>query len=77
MRLTITWLGIIGFSLPPECGPCSSVGIAVDYGLDGPRSNPGGDDIFRPSRPALGPTQPLVEWVTGLSWGQSAVGACC
>ena len=29
----------------------SSVGIATGYGLDGPRSNPGGDEIFRPSRP--------------------------
>jgi len=33
-----------------------SVGIATDYGLNGPASNPGGDEIFRPSRPALGPT---------------------
>jgi len=38
------------------CGPGSSVGIATDYGLDGPVSNPGGDEIFCPSRPALGPT---------------------
>ena len=30
------------------CGPGSSVGIANDYGLDGPGSNPGGDEIFRP-----------------------------
>jgi len=30
-------------------GPGSSVGTATDYGLDGPRSNPGGDEIFRPS----------------------------
>ena len=37
-------------------GPGSSVGIANYYGLDGPGSNPGGDEIFRPSRPALGPT---------------------
>ena len=28
-------------------GPGSSVGIATDYGLEGPGSNPGGDDIFR------------------------------
>ena len=35
-------------------GPGSSVGIATDYGLDSLGSNPGGDEIFRPSRPALG-----------------------
>ena len=37
------------------CGPGSLVGITTDYGLDGPGSNPGVDEIFRPSRPALGP----------------------
>ena len=42
-------------------GPGSSVGIATDYGLDGPGSNPGGDEIFRPSRPALEPTQRPVK----------------
>jgi len=41
----------------------SSVDVATDYGLDGPGSNPGGDEIFRLSRPALGPTQPPVKWV--------------
>ena len=51
------------------CGPGSSVGIATDYGLDGPGSNPGGDEIFRQSRQALGPTQPPVKWVLGLSRG--------
>jgi len=50
-------------------GPGSSVGIATDYGLDGPGSNPGGDEIFRPSRPALGSTQPPVKWVPDLSRG--------
>jgi len=44
-------------------GPGSSVSIATDYGLDGPGSNPGGDEIFRLSRPSLGPTQPPVKWV--------------
>ena len=33
--------------------PGSSVGIATDYGLDGPGSNPGGDEVFRPSRPGV------------------------
>jgi len=46
-----------------SCGPGSSVGIATDYGLDSPGSNPGGHEIFRPS------TQPPVKWVPGLSRG--------
>ena len=50
-------------------GPGSSVGIVIDYGLKGPGSNPGGDEIFRPSRSALRPTQPPVHWVPGLSRG--------
>ena len=49
--------------------PGSSVGIATDYGLDGPGSNTGGDEIFRPSISALGPTQPPVKWVPGFSRG--------
>ena len=46
--------------------PGSSVGIATDYGLEDPGSNPGGDEIFRPSRP----TQPPVKWVPCLSRGK-------
>jgi hypothetical protein len=30
------------------CGPGSSVGIATDFGLDGPGSNPGGGRDFPP-----------------------------
>ena len=52
-----------------EYGPGSSVGIVTDYGLGGLGSNPGGDEIFRPSRPALGPTELPVQWVLGLSLG--------
>ena len=54
--------------------PGSSVGIAIDHGLDGPGSNPDGDEIFRPTRPALGPTQPPVQWVPGLSPEVEAAG---
>jgi len=43
--------------------------LATDYGLDGPGSNPGVDEIFRPCRPALWPTQPPVKLVPGLSRG--------
>ena len=50
-------------------GPGSSDGIATDYGLDGLGLNPGGNKIFRPFRPALGPIQPPVQWVPGLSRG--------
>jgi len=43
------------------CGSGSSVGIVTDYGLDEPGSNPGGDEILRPPRLALGPTQSPVQ----------------
>jgi len=47
----------------------SSVGIATDYGLEGPGSNPGGDELFRPPRPALGATKPPIKSVLGISRG--------
>jgi len=42
------------------------VGIATDYGLDGPGSNPGGDETFCPFRLALVFTQPPVKWALDL-----------
>ena len=65
------------FGTTNNCGPVSSVGIATDYVLDAPGFNPGWDEIFRPSRPVLGPIQPPVKWVPDLSWRYSAAGACC
>ena len=59
----------LGYVFKASGGPGSSVGVATDYGLDGPESNPGGGEIFRPSRPALGPSQPPVQWILGLSQG--------
>ena len=51
-------------------GQDSAVGIATRYGLDGPGiESQWGRDFPHPSRPALGPTQPPVEWVPGLSRG--------
>ena len=55
-----------------SCGPRSSVGIATDYGLDGPGIESRWGEVFRPSRPALGPTQPPVQWVLGLSRRRAA-----
>ena len=51
------------------CGPCSLVGIATDYGLDGLGSNPGGDEILRLSRPAPGAHPASCKVVTMSFWG--------
>jgi len=58
LMVTVMYMQLVQ---PVKCGPGSSVSIATDYGLDGPGSNPGGDEIFCPSRPALGPTLPPVK----------------
>jgi hypothetical protein len=51
-------------------GRDSSVGIATRYGLDGPGIESRWErDFSQPSRPAMGPTQPSVQWVPGLFSG--------
>jgi hypothetical protein len=53
-----------------KCGPGSSVGIATGFGLDGPGIEyRWGRDFSHTSRPALGPTQPPVQWVPSFSRG--------
>ena len=52
-----------------KCGPSSSVGKATELRAGRSGSNPGGDEIFRPSRPALRLTQPPVKLVPGLFRG--------
>ena len=44
-------------------GPGSSVGIATDYGLDGPGWSPRGDEIFPPVQ--TGPGAHLASCTTG------------
>jgi hypothetical protein len=57
------------------CGPGSSVGIATDYGLDGPGIDSGGDEIFCacPDRP-WGPPSLLYNGYRVLPGGRKQPG---
>ena len=56
-------------------GQENAVGIATCYGLDGPGLESRlRRDFLQPSRLGLGPTQPPIQWVPGLSRGESSRG---
>ena len=55
--------------IPLYMGPCSAVGMATGYWLDGPGiESRWGRGFSNLSRPVLGPTQPSVQRGLGLSW---------
>jgi hypothetical protein len=68
MIYTYIYIYIYTHTHTHTCGAGSSVGIANDYGLDGPGIKSQWEkDYLHMSRPVLGHTQPPVQWVPGIS----------
>ena len=69
MVIRVLYLYICSLCITEMCGPSSSVGIATELPTGRSEIESRWDEIFRPSRPALGPTQPPVKWIPSLSRG--------
>ena len=73
-----TLIFILSFTITSHlipCGPGSAVGIGTGYGLDGPViESRWGRHFPHLSRPALGPTQPPVQWAPCFSRGKERPG---
>ena len=68
VRFCISYIDLWCYLITDSGGRHSAVDIATRYGLDGPGiESRWGKDFPHPSRPALGPTQPPVQWVPGLT----------
>jgi hypothetical protein len=66
-------LRIFYYVTAERCVPGSSVGILTGYGLDRSRiESRWGRGFSHMSRRALGPSQPPVQWLPGLSRGKAA-----
>jgi hypothetical protein len=62
-------------TLHEESGPGSVDGVATDYGLDVPEiESQWGRDFPHLYIPALGPTQPTIQWAPGLCRGKERPG---
>jgi hypothetical protein len=68
--ICVTQITLICYLTHCVTGPGSVVGIATGYGLDGPGIEYWWEGDFpHLSRPAMGSTQPPVQWVPGVKSG--------